>query len=390
MRIAFVTSYNSEEIGHWSGLGYYMAKCLEQQGMELIRINCSVPFTPGQRIKRKLIWLCYRKIQQPERDHRFLQKMAEEVKRQLQGQDYDLVFAAGSLPVSYLESGKPVVFFTDATYEGLISMYINRRKLCNQSLVQGNRAEANALQNASLVLYTSEWAIRQAVTMYGADAAKMRQLPFGPNLVNNIREQDLNELIARRTASIKKNFLFIGVDWFRKGACIAIDTISKLNEMGIPSTITIVGCRLPKNKRLPSFVEYHPFISKNDARGVQLLAEMYRKAHFFLLPTQADCTPVVFSEAASFGIPVITTNVGGCNSVVLHNETGFCLNKNNFVAEATHVIATLCYNENLYELFCRRAFYHYKNELNWEAIGKKAAAYLQQVLHHHHQPALST
>ena len=32
MRIAFVTSYDSTDVGNWSGLGYYMAKSLEQAG----------------------------------------------------------------------------------------------------------------------------------------------------------------------------------------------------------------------------------------------------------------------------------------------------------------------------------------------------------------------
>lgn len=377
MRIAFVTTYDSEDIGHWSGLGYYMAKCLEQQGIELIRINCSLQVPLVQRLKRKLIGWCFRKIYQPERDHAFLKKMAEEVNRQLAGHDYELIFAAGSLPVSFLQSPKPIVFFTDATYDGLTNLYIGPGKLWKQSLVQGNRAEANAISNASLVFYTSEWASRNAVTVYGADARKIRRFYFGPNLVNNIGEKEMKNLIARRLIQTKKNFLFIGVDWCRKGAGIAIETISKLNEMGIPSTITIVGCQLPKTRRLPSFVTHHPFISKNDVQGVQMLTDLYRNADFFLLPTQADCTPVVFSEAASFGLPVITTDVGGCSSVVLHNETGFCFNKDNFVSEATPTIATLCQNENLYESFCWRAFYRYKNELNWEAIGKKAATALQ-------------
>jgi glycosyltransferase involved in cell wall biosynthesis len=89
---------------------------------------------------------------------------------------------------------------------------------------------------------------------------------------------------------------------------------------------------------------------------------------------------VVFSEAASYGLPVITTYVGGCRSVVIDNVTGYCIDRENFVTEAAEKITTLCKNATLYETFSWRAFYHYNKELNWDSIGKKAVCALQQVL----------
>jgi glycosyltransferase involved in cell wall biosynthesis len=190
----------------------------------------------------------------------------------------------------------------------------------------------------------------------------------------------MKTLIDRRKQTVQKNFLFIGVDWVRKGAAIAIETITRLNDMGMPATITIVGCQVPPGITLPPFVIHHPFISKDREAGKGKLRGLYENADFFLLPTLADCTPVVFSEAASYGLPVITTDVGGCRSVVIDGETGYCLQKEHFVAEAIKRIAALWRDEGLYETFCWQAFCHYKKELNWDAIGKKAVTALQQLL----------
>jgi glycosyltransferase involved in cell wall biosynthesis len=380
MRIAFLTNYDSENIKNWSGLGYYMAKSLELQGVELIRINCFIKFSPFQRVKRKLIRFVWKKMQQPERSHVYLKKMACKAERQLAGQQYDLIFAAGSLPVSFLQSDKPVVFFTDATYDCMTRLYIERKKLWEQSFVQGNKAEENAIRNASLIFYTSEWAKKSAVVAYKAEPEKIRQLSFGPNLSCAASINDMTKLFDRRKRKVKKNFLFIGVDWSRKGAGIAIETISRLNEMGIPATITIVGCKIPAGLVLPDFVLHYPFISKNKEAGMNRLRKLYERANFFLLPTQADCTPVVFSEAASFGLPVITTDVGGCRSVVIDKVTGYCISRENFVAEAAEKIAAVCRDPALYETFSWSAFYHYNKELNWDAIGKKAVIALYQVL----------
>jgi glycosyltransferase involved in cell wall biosynthesis len=380
MRVAFLTNYDSTNVKNWSGLGYYMAKSLERQGIELVRVNCSVKFTLAQLIKRRLIKLCWGKIQQPERETTYLRRMADKASRQLAGRQYDLIFAAGSLPVSFLRSDKPIVFYTDAAYDGLIRLYLDKDKLWDRSFVQGNTAEERAIHNAALIFYTSEWARQNAVTRYKADPDKIRQLGFGANLGFEPSSARMRTLIDRRKQASPRNFLFLGVDWVRKGADLAIETVARLNAMGMPATLTMAGCQVPAGVTLPPFVNHHPFISKDDQTGLKRLRDLYENADFFLLPTRADCTPVVFSEAAAYGLPVITTDVGGCRSVVIDKETGYCLRKEHFVEEATQQISALWHDEELYSTLCWQAFRFYQQELNWDSIGKKALASLQQVV----------
>lgn len=380
MRIAYLTSYDSTDIRHWSGLGYYIAGSLERQGHELVRINCTLNHSPFQQVMGKLNKMCFGTIQQPERGQAYLKRMAGKAAGELRDQSYDLIFAAGSLPVTFLKSDKPIVFFTDATYDCMMDLYVDKSKLSRKSIAQGNQAEENAIHNASMVFYTSDWAVESAINRYHAHPDKIRQLHFGPNMHEGLQENEIDRIIKRRMRQAPVRFLFMGVDWYRKGAPAAIETVTRLNELGIPAVITIVGCQPPAGIALPNFVTNYPFISKSEEAGMNKLRKLFEQADFFLLPTKADCTPVVFSEAASYALPVITTNVGGCQSVVLHAGTGFCCSVENFVEEAVNHLAPLCYDRPDYEMFCERSFQHYKNELNWDVFGKKLTAAFEEVL----------
>lgn len=52
------------------------------------------------------------------------------------------------------------------------------------------------------------------------------------------------------------------------------------------------------------------------------LADAYRNASIFVLPTTNDSSPMVVTEAMASGLPVVSTRVGGIPSIVLHGQTG--------------------------------------------------------------------
>jgi glycosyltransferase involved in cell wall biosynthesis len=389
MRVAYLTNYDSNSRSHWSGLGYYMALSLERHGVQLVRVNCATPFTLMQKIRRRLIRIFTNKTLQLEREHSYLRRMAAKAEQLLSGELYDVLFSPGSLPVSFLNLGKPIVFFTDATYDCLVKLYLNKDSVCDKSLREGNSAENRAISNASLIFYTSEWAVRNALTKYNADAEKVRLLNFGPNLPDQLSLKEMDLIIRQRRWRSEQRFLFIGVDWHRKGADAAIATVERLIEKGINATITLVGCALPGETILPHFVTHYPFISKSANTGIEKLRSLFSNADFFLLPTRADCTPVVFSEAASFGLPTITTDIGGCNSVVIDGVTGYCIGSENFVDEASAKIISLCNDQESYEQFRLQAFYLYRNRLNWDVIGETAVGAIRNLISTKHNSAVS-
>jgi glycosyltransferase involved in cell wall biosynthesis len=52
------------------------------------------------------------------------------------------------------------------------------------------------------------------------------------------------------------------------------------------------------------------------------VADLMKTFDIFVLPSYREGFPKVIMEAAASGIPVVTTNVTGCKSAVVHNETG--------------------------------------------------------------------
>ena len=55
---------------------------------------------------------------------------------------------------------------------------------------------------------------------------------------------------------------------------------------------------------------------------------MYKKAHFFIMPTKAECVGMSFIEAMSFALPIIGTDVGGVPEAVIDGETRLIRRKN--------------------------------------------------------------
>jgi glycosyltransferase involved in cell wall biosynthesis len=53
------------------------------------------------------------------------------------------------------------------------------------------------------------------------------------------------------------------------------------------------------------------------------MIELFSQADIFALPTRADLSPAAICEAMAMKLPVVTTNVGGLNELVVDGETGF-------------------------------------------------------------------
>jgi hypothetical protein len=115
MTVAYITAYDSNDINQWSGLGYYMCKCLSDQHVEVILVNCDVPYSPWLKLKAKTIMTLSGKIYQRDRDHNYLKQVAAIAEQKLKNINYDLILSPGSLAITYINSTKPIVFWTDDT-----------------------------------------------------------------------------------------------------------------------------------------------------------------------------------------------------------------------------------------------------------------------------------
>src|SRR2546430_6272284 len=336
MKIAYVTTYDTSDISNWSGSSYFIVKALKQQSIEVIRIGPLEEYI-DYLIKAKVYFYKYvaKKNYHLDREPKILLSYANQIARQLKSLNVDIVFSPGTIPICYLECSKPIVFWTDSTYAGMINFYPRWSNLCRESLINGNRMEQAALSKCRLALYTSDWAAHTAQDNYAVDASKIKIVPFGANIESERNLDDIRTIIAKRSKDVCK-LLFLGVDWYRKGGDIAVEIARTLNSQGLRTELRIVGCK-PQGD-IPDFVSIKGFMPKKTLEERSIFAKLVAESHFLVLPSRADCVPVVIAEANSFGIPVVTSDVGGIPSVVRNGVNGSTFPLENFVEQACNFI----------------------------------------------------
>jgi glycosyltransferase involved in cell wall biosynthesis len=376
MKIAYITIFAPSDIHAWSGLGVYILKALQSSGVQtevignlkyqfdFIYKTKEVVYTRLSSKKYHMLW-----------DRILLKGFASQVEKALASSDCDLVFSIWGNPIAYLRSEKPIVFWGDATLAGLMNFYPGYSNLCKETIRDGNKAEQLALSKCCLAIYSSEWAAKTAIKNYDVDPSKVKVVPFGANITTNRTTQDIHLILKHKSLEICR-LLFIGVEWFRKGGDLAIRVAGLLNQRGIRTELHIVGYNPPEE--LPDHVIRHGFISKSTEQGSTMLAKLFSQSHFLLLPSKADCTPVVFPEACSFGLPVLTTNVGGIPTIIRDGKNGHMFPLEADAAAYCDTIERLWSSRQDYEQLALSSFQEYSKRLNWASAGQKVSNLIRE------------
>src|SRR5262249_53362050 len=158
-------------------------RALLQQSIDIVHIGPLSEYSdPVIKVKQFFYDHVARKKYHRNRDPKILSSYADQVSRQLSGQCVDVVFSPSTIPICYLNCLKPIGFWTDATYAGMINFYPGWTDLCKESLINGNKMEQAALSNCRLAIYSSDWAAKTAKDNYDVDVSKLQVVPFGANV----------------------------------------------------------------------------------------------------------------------------------------------------------------------------------------------------------------
>lgn len=369
MRISHVHTSQYLDIRNASGTGYYLAKALKEQ-------NGEIDFLPDLKIKFKKVLkakeqfykaLGYR--YQPGREIFVAKHYAWQIKKQINAAT-ELVFSPGTIPLAYLETKKPKVFYTDGTFAGMLASSRVYENLCAETIKCGHKIEQAALSNCSLAIYASDWAAQSAIDNYQVSPDKVKVVPFGANIECNRTCEDIRSMIGRRSKKICR-LLFMGVNWEQKGGDLALRTAEALNRAGLKTELHIVGIRTLPVKDLPDYAYNHGFVSKASAEGRQKIDKLLGSSHFLILPTKAECFGIVFCEANSFGVPNIATHVGGVPTVIKDDINGRLFPLSATAEEYARYIMDVFNDYDRYETLALSSFGEYQNRLNWKVAGQK-------------------
>lgn len=377
IKIGYLTARDARNIREWSGTMYYMAKALEKHLGEVVYIG---PYKPRfisfyMKVINKLsIWFLKKKYGVP---HSYLMSVAYKFKFQtwIKREKPDIIFAASATPeISRIKTDIPIINLNDTTYELLIDNYSNFTNLLPFSQKRNEKTEMLANQNSAALVVSSEWARKSLLQYYGMSNDKIHIISYGANL-SRIPKADE---VVEKASDITK-ILFLGVDWQRKGGEIAFQAFVNLINRGINAEMTIIGCTPPehvKHGRLTII----PFLDKNKEEDFEELYQILIQTHFMLVPSRGDCTPIVFCEANAFGIPVISTDVGGIQSVIEEDKNGSLLPLEAGPELYTDKIEEIIKDKKRFQKLVVSSRNYYDKNLNWDTWGQKMALLFNSLL----------
>jgi glycosyltransferase involved in cell wall biosynthesis len=388
MKIAYVTTYDTQSLSgsnEWSGTGYYIAQAVRNQSILLNHFGpLSEPFGFNSFLAAKRLYhkLVSRTNYQSDAEPLKLKSYAHQVSQKLNTMKLpvDIVFSATVNPIAYLECSQPIFFWADATFANIKDFYPLYSNLSESVIRDWHQMENLALQKAKLAIYSSDWAAESAIRDYGADPSKVKVIPFGSNVDSPFTQQTIEDVIATRPRDRCK-LLFLGVDWLRKGGNVAYEIAEKLNQSGLPTELTIVGCSPPMDDLpLPEFVKTLGFISKSTAAGQERITQLLMESHFLILPTRADCTPIVFCEANSLGVPCLSNTVGGVPTMIRNGINGQLFKPDDNILDCCNYITNLFAKYEDYKKLALSAFNEYELRLNWRIAGQQVKNLLETIL----------
>ena len=321
MHLAFVFPFDPTDVRAYSGTPYFMTRALRER---VDRLSIVAPLPVGGAVRGRAAKLRHRlRGETYLRAHTWLGvgAMAEAAGRQLEALRPDAVLAPSTLPLAALDADCPLACWPDATFEANLMFYPDFTGLPDALVAEAHAVERAALGRSAVAAFATAHAARSATGYYGVDDVSVHVVEYGTNLADEDvpTAEEVRASVAARPEGACR-LLFVGGGWVRKGGDVALRVAEEMTARGVPTTLTVAGPAPP--------VEGHPllraegFLRKDVPAQRDRLRALFAESHFLCMPVRAEDFGCVFAEAAAFGLPSLTTDIGGMPTTVGDGEAG--------------------------------------------------------------------
>jgi glycosyltransferase involved in cell wall biosynthesis len=223
--------------------------------------------------------------------------------------------------------------------------------------------EAAIYHNASRVFVRSHNVLQTLVTHYGLEPERVHCVYAGSNAKVALRPRSGERYDGKR-------ILFVGLDWERKGGPTLLEAFRRIRPRHPDATLTLVGAS-------PALDE--PNVDRVGPVSLDRVNEYYEQASVFCMPTWQEPFGIVFVEAMSHGLPILSTRVGALPDMVEDGHNGYLIEPGDADSLAAHLDALLSDPERRRRLGENgRALA--RDRYNWDRVGQRMEHHIRQVL----------
>jgi glycosyltransferase involved in cell wall biosynthesis len=212
-----------------------------------------------------------------------------------------------------------------------------------KAIIQANRDADAIVSFGSFVADTMH-------AQYGIPKSKVFALGGGP-----IRRWD-HPVPAELERYKKRQILFCGRAWERKGGPVLIEAFRKVRRELPDATLTVVSAGAPPLNE--------PGVEQFGHASDEKLHELYRTSSLFCMPSICESWGIVYVEAAAHGLPTANWSNWALPDIVDHNVTGILSDKHNADGLAEAIVEALRDPQHLMDMG-QNAVKRVRDVLDW-------------------------
>jgi glycosyltransferase involved in cell wall biosynthesis len=261
---------------------------------------------------------------------------------------------------------EPVSYYIDATMNQYFEEY--GRSLGRRIKGEALAREKEAYLAARYVVCMSQWCADDVKEFYGISPEKIRVILPGAN----IDDASVPAPATWDGSLAPLRLGFIGIDWERKGGPVLLDVATRLQRMGHPVEVVVIGHEASK---LPSHPALRAVGFMDKSCDLPRFVELVRTFHFGCLLSHAEALGISTLECLRLGVPVIGTAVGGIVDTV-PKDAGLLVPAERTSERLADELATVLRSPERYARM-REAAQNVASEQSWDRAAREFLALLE-------------